>query len=1032
MAATLYAHYDKNQKQKETSALFEENTPDWLRKIFVEENEKPSVFKDASGSRLIYTIGSNHDRGLCSPPVQVAYQHMKKNGDYGVPRWLPSSHHPRYAAATKAPYMSGQDWTFLSTMMHTYGDLLRPLEGAMGYTALMELIKSKRFFLESALDLPFSLGPKGQLDFFWERFGDTYRLQCKLDAIGPMVELTLLNLEPICYLDSHRKRIGICETPFPRKMLHRLLTLPSLSRTQAAEFSSYIANHPHLEGLPLPPLRDLKVKIITEKPAATLKLEGTLASHMSPAFPIGTIGFQYGKKVINPVTFTDSTVEYHVDDTKYVHTRDLSWEKNQMALLEKVGLIPLSDQMTYFFNLTPSEFKKLEQAFIPDLGKPIGDAQGIHPSRMFLEPWHAFLEAHREDLKEAGWIIETTSTFPLVDVDKDQEWYSEIDESGNNWFDLDMGVMVDGKKVNLLPILVKMLHQIPDLDALQSQEMETIYIENSDGRCFGFPLERLMPILRLVHQLTHAELRPNNRLRLDSLDMIEFLNQQEKENLQIQALRSKNLAHLHAWAKKLRGLVEVPTITAPKGLQATLRPYQQEGLNWMQYLAQNQLPGILADDMGLGKTIQTIAHLLQEKESGRLDKPVLIVGPTSLMPNWRSELARFSPTLKTLILHGSERHGKVKDIPHVDVVCTTYPLISRDHAELLKHDFHTIVLDEAQFIKNSKTQTNKALCSLKSNRRLCLTGTPLENHLGEVWSIFNFLSPGLLGAEDQFKRSFRTPIEKHGDMERQKVLNRRLRLFMMRRTKDAVLLDLPPKTEIIVRSEFDQKQRDLYEATRLLMHEKVQGELRKHGEKYNSIVILDALLKLRQICCDPSLLKIPEAQGIASAKLDQLMEMIPEMVEEGRKILLFSQFTSMLATIEKHLAKMAIPYVKITGQTKDRETPIQAFQKGDVPLFLISLKAGGTGLNLTAADTVIHFDPWWNPAAENQATDRAHRIGQTKPIFVYKLIAAQSVEEKILEMQVKKAELAKALFEDTVQGPVKLSPEDITNLFDPV
>jgi len=343
------------------------------------------------------------------------------------------------------------------------------------------------------------------------------------------------------------------------------------------------------------------------------------------------------------------------------------------------------------------------------------------------------------------------------------------------------------------------------------------------------------------------------------------------------------------------------------------------------------------------------------------------------------------------------------------------------------------VLDEAQAVKNAAAKTTQLVCRLDARHRLCLTGTPMENHLGELWSQFAFLMPGLLGDAKRFARVFRTPIEKKQDGERRAVLSGRLKPFLLRRTKSLVAADLPPKTEILRPLELAGSQRDLYETVRVAMHEKVRREVAEKGLARSHIVVLDALLKLRQVCCDPRLVKLTAARRVsASAKLEHLMEMLPALIEDGRQILLFSQFTSMLDLIKPALAEAGIDFVELRGDTKDRADPVACFQKGKVPLFLISLKAGGTGLNLTAADTVIHYDPWWNPAVEDQATDRAHRIGQDKPVFVYKLVAQGTVEERMLELQKRKRALADGIY-DAASGPsTDLEAGDIERLFEPL
>ena len=386
-----------------------------------------------------------------------------------------------------------------------------------------------------------------------------------------------------------------------------------------------------------------------------------------------------------------------------------------------------------------------------------------------------------------------------------------------------------------------------------------------------------------------------------------------------------------------------------------------------------------------------------------------------------------------LSLHGPERKNKFDQIAGSDVVLTTYPLLWRDAEELMQHSYHLLILDEAQTVKNARSQGAEAVRKIDARHRLCITGTPLENHLGELWSQFDFLLPGFLGDNRQFTKHWRTPIEKQGDNQRRLLLARRIRPFILRRKKEDVAQELPPKTIIVRSVELEGSQRDLYETVRAAMDAKVREEIAIKGFNRSQIVILDALLKLRQVCCDPRLVKANAATKVKErAKLDLLMAMLPELVDEGRRILVFSQFTSMLALIEHELDRAGIKYVILTGNTDDRETPIRRFQEEEVPVFLISLKAGGVGLNLTAADTVIHYDPWWNPAVENQATDRAHRLGQEKPVFVYKLIVGGSIEEKILALQERKAELAAGILSEDRGVDVKFGTDDLAALFEPL
>jgi SNF2 family DNA or RNA helicase len=506
--------------------------------------------------------------------------------------------------------------------------------------------------------------------------------------------------------------------------------------------------------------------------------------------------------------------------------------------------------------------------------------------------------------------------------------------------------------------------------------------------------------------------------------------------------RWENAAAIRDYACKLQGGRTPPRVAPPPAFTAALRPYQQQGLDWLQDLRASGMAGLLADDMGLGKTAQTLAHIAVEHAAGRLDRPALVVVPTSLVVNWTTEAAKFTPNLQLVVWHGLDRHERREEVGGADLVVTTYTVVARDIEILRALAWHIVVLDESQAIKNPAAKWSHAVRQLNARHHLCLSGTPLENNLDEIWSQFAFLMPGLLGDRRGFARRFRTPIEKNGDDARRLLLARRLKPFLLRRTKGEVEADLPAKTEIVQRIVLEGDQRDLYETIRLTMHERVRREIATHSLERTQIIVLDALLKLRQVCCDPRLINLAAmrkalsgsrgeaeaAPAVTSGKLAALMQMLRELASEGRRVLVFSQFTSMLDLIKPELATAEIDYVELTGATRDRANPISRFQSGAVPVFLISLKAGGRGLNLTAADTVIHYDPWWSPAVEHQATDRAHRIGQTKPVFVYKLIAADTVEERIIELQDKKGRLAAATL-DAGAAVGSLTAEDLDYLF---
>jgi SNF2 family DNA or RNA helicase len=651
--------------------------------------------------------------------------------------------------------------------------------------------------------------------------------------------------------------------------------------------------------------------------------------------------------------------------------------------------------------------------------------------------WLSFMLDELPKLREQGWQVEMSDDFGF-DVTPVDDWYAVVDEEPErDWFDLELGIIVNGERLSLLPILINLLRTHPELmtaaGIAKRRDDEQLLVQlNHFTQRGGGPIQVALPYGRLKTVLAtlgdfYWREDGNDAIRLNTADASRL------KQLDDLPLLWQGGDRVRQFSERLVN-IKTTHFEPPQGLNATLRPYQLEGLSWMQALRELEVGGVLADDMGLGKTLQTLAHLLIEKQAGRLDRPALAVMPTSLIPNWMDEAKHFTPQLKVLALYGANRHQDYDDLQDYDLILTTYALLPRDVELLSKQLLHVLVLDEAQYIKNPNSKAAQAARQLNARQRLCLSGTPLENHLGELWSLFHFLMPGWLGDAKQFNSNYRTPIEKLGDEVRLQHLNARIKPFLLRRTKEQVATELPPKTEIVHWVELNDAQRDVYEAMRLAMDKKVRDEITRKGVARSQIIILEALLKLRQVCCDLRLVNsVPvNPRHSSSAKLESLLEMLEELLAENRKILLFSQFTSMLELIETELQQRGIEYALLTGQTRDRRTPVQDFQSGKRSIFLISLKAGGTGLNLTAADTVIHYDPWWNPAAENQATDRAYRIGQEKPVFVYKMIARGTVEEKIQHLQQEKSALAAGVLDGRSAGDWKLQGDDIEALFAPL
>ncbi|MDR2163577.1 MAG: DEAD/DEAH box helicase, partial [Clostridiales Family XIII bacterium] len=502
-------------------------------------------------------------------------------------------------------------------------------------------------------------------------------------------------------------------------------------------------------------------------------------------------------------------------------------------------------------------------------------------------------------------------------------------------------------------------------------------------------------------------------------------------------LRYKRDAHFRSIIRSMRDVADADFVV-PGCLDDVLRNYQRTGYEWLRTLDALSFGGILADDMGLGKTLQVLALFqaikdeddeIKKEQSSRL--PSIVICPASLVLNWESEAKKFTPRLATAAVVGlaSERRSQIQRALKRDVVFTSYDLLKRDIESYEGAAFRFVVIDEAQYIKNQNTRNAKAVKQLIGNTRIALTGTPIENSLAELWSIFDFLMPGYLYTYNHFKSKYETRITKKNDTVASERLRELVRPFILRRLKSSVLKELPEKIESVSYSTMSGEQRKLYIAAMAQAKKELATKLEESGVAQSRIMILAALTRLRQICCDPSL--VYDGYDGGSAKLDACMELLYSCIEGGHRILLFSQFTSMLAIIERRIREDGISYCMLTGSTPktERLRLVNSFNDGDTPIFLISLKAGGTGLNLTGADIVIHYDPWWNVSVQNQATDRAHRIGQTNAVQVFKLISKDSVEERILEMQEKKAALADSVIYEGGGELAALTEEELLSLF---
>ena len=635
-------------------------------------------------------------------------------------------------------------------------------------------------------------------------------------------------------------------------------------------------------------------------------------------------------------------------------------------------------------------------------------------------------------LRAAGWRIEVDDSWPFRLHEGPVAFSTSLEADATDWFSLRLSLEADGRKFDVAPIVLQLVAELP-VDEWGRLKAGFDVERHLAGRSFQVRLDdgswAVLAAMRFA-PFAEAFLEAQGLLEFHRADAGRlFALAEALEGSGAPWTGGREILDLGA---RLRALAEAPEEPPPAALKGELRPYQRTGYGWLKALSGSGFGGVLADDMGLGKTVQTLALLAHRHLEQKADRPSLLVVPTSLVGNWRREAARFVPDLKLLVLHGPDRRKRFAGIPDHHLIVTTYPLLDRDGDALFGHDYEIAVLDEAQAVKNPASAVAKRIREIRARQRLALTGTPLENNLQELWALCDWLLPGLLGNRKTFAADSRTPIEKHGDRARQRLLATRLKPFLLRRTKEEVAPELPERTVIDETIPLEGAQAALYESIRTTMDERVREIIAAKGLTASGMDIFQALLNLRQACCDPGLVKLDAARKVtASAKRARLLALLEELVAEGRKVLVFSQFVEMLKLIERDIAARGWGYAMLHGSTKDRDAQVAAFQSGDLPLFLASLKAGGTGLNLTTADTVIVYDPWWNPATERQAMDRAHRIGQDKPVFVHRLIAENTVEAAIQRMQARKQGLADALFEGTGRGPLGLTDEDIDALFGP-
>ncbi|NHN37334.1 DEAD/DEAH box helicase [Pseudomaricurvus alcaniphilus] len=879
---------------------------------------------------------------------------------------------------TPPPFLNRADIEALQQLVTTDEHWLQhssgPLPPASSWPHLAGLLDAGRCFMQQTpqhwvalaaaaaqpVELQWRIDSAGSQHLQWRLSGGQQRQPEQASAGGALVTSST-SAEPY-YYQAAQRRLGPCQHPY---------SAAALALAQA-----WFQPRPAAAVQALQQLRDqwqaLQLPLPREVPQRTVAASATPVLRCLPTGADGKLQdtlqlqFRYCSDCYCEVVGSDSAAVTYWDGTHLNliprhREQEQTWQQQLQAHLEpfSVASRPLSWQAR--------------------------DGQA----------WRDLLIEARPALEALGFEFAIAADFRHHYI-VPASWQVAVERNSAEQWRLAVQVTTRGESVDLLALLSELDHLGRDGE---------VSCRLADGRLLLLPADKVNGLMSelgdLIQQGKLQQGRHNSSgycLPTAQISRLHSLARHLPEDTRWQG----DTALLEQAAELHRPPRQLPS--GDSGIRAQLRPYQWQGVLWLQHLRQHGANGLLADDMGLGKTLQALTHLCLEQRQGRLAKPALIVAPTSLLHNWAAEIQRFAPHLRQLVIHGPQRHQHWSQLQDFHIVISSYPTVVNDLAQWQQQPLSWVVLDEAQWIKNPRTRASQALRQLHSDQRLCLSGTPLENHLGELWSLLDFLMPGCLGARSDFKRYFQKPIEQEADSDRLQLLLQRIAPFMLRRSKDQVATDLPAKTEIVQTISLADDQQAFYDDLKSDGWRALQERLAETshaGEQ--QMLVLTALLTLRQACCDPQLLG---EHQVSSSKRQHCMEMIEELVAEQRGILVFSQFTSVLDLLARDLEDRGIDYFMLTGKTRQRQALVDAFQTGAAPVFLISLKAGGVGLNLTRADTVIHYDPWWNSSAEQQASDRAHRIGQDKPVFVYKLIAENTIEEKIAELQQRKALLS--------------------------
>ncbi len=982
---------------------------------------------------LLYVVGAEANRPFAVRPMRVAF---KKDGTVGKSARL---YDPERLLWYEPPaFVTEEDQRIMRRLRLLGVGPDRVARLALGAAdelgaVLERIVATGRGRWIEAHGAVLAPGPERAGQIAWRSADDGGQRAELTDGDG--APLTLLALAPPRYVDPVTGTTGPLGLDLPVEIAAALVRGPVIPPAAAEAVATRLGALRRSR----PPAPRVLAQT-TRDDVAPVPMLRLFAIHARPAFgaygrfgraePVAALrlAFAYEGHAVAAFPYTDPTVRTAAGVVTY--RRQLERERAADARLAEHGAERIDDALDLDFE---RDAQPLDRVFTDGFAAPLDDA-AIPAAERAL----AFTADAVPALRAEGWQIEIDASWPWPVHDGPVELRATAAGDGERGagegFAIGLELEADGRRLDLVPLVESIIEALPadadgalpdDFDLEEFLAAAPIWQRLDDGRHVRVEPATLAAVVEAVLRVRaafggfHAAEAHRVADLADALDGC--------------GVPFTGGAEILALGRRLQALAGAPAAVPPAGLAAELRPYQQTGYGWLSALRATGFGGVLADDMGLGKTVQTLALLVERHLAHGSDRPSLLVAPTSLVATWQREAERFAPELKVLILHGAARHGRFDAIDQHHLVVTTYPLLHRDHAALAARPWELVVLDEAQAVKNPASGAARHIRALEARMRLALTGTPMENNLLELWALFDWLVPGLLGDRKAFGARFRTPVEKRGDRAAQARLNALIRPFVLRRTKAEVLGELPAKTEMTEWVSLGTRQRTLYETIRAAMDERVRRAIAAKGLAASRITILDALLKLRQVCCDPALLPASEgAEAIESAKRQRLVEMLEALIAEGRRVLVFSQFTKMLDLIEADIRARGWDFARLTGATKDRAGVVAAFQEGRAPIFLISLKAGGVGLTLTAADTVILYDPWWNPAVERQAMDRAHRIGQTKAVFVHKLVVEGAVEAAIADLQARKQALADALFDGPADGPLALTEDDLEALFRPL